>query len=34
MFVKASYNYWEMDGMGSAEDSSFTAGRLEIGGTF
>ena len=34
MFVKASYNYWEMDGMGAAEDSAFTAGRLEIGGTF
>ena len=34
MFVKASYNYWEMDGMGSADDSSFTAARLEIGGSF
>jgi opacity protein-like surface antigen len=34
MFVKASYNYWEMDGMGAAEDSAFTAGRLEIGGSF
>jgi opacity protein-like surface antigen len=34
MFVKASYNYWEMDGMGSAEDSAFTSARLEIGGSF
>jgi opacity protein-like surface antigen len=34
MFVKASYNFWEMDGLGNAEDSGFTATRLEIGGTF
>lgn len=34
LFVKASYNYWEMDGMGSASDSSFEAGRIEIGGLF
>ena len=34
LFVKASYNYWEMDGMGNASDSSFEAGRIEIGGLF
>ena len=34
MFIKASYNVWEMDGMGRAEDSTFAAGRFEIGGSF
>jgi opacity protein-like surface antigen len=34
LFIKASYNYWELDGMGSASDSSFEAGRIEIGGLF
>ena len=34
MFIKASYNYWEMDGMGSAEDAGFTSARFEIGGIF
>jgi len=34
LFIKASYNYWEMDGMGNASDSSFEAGRIEIGGSF
>jgi opacity protein-like surface antigen len=34
MFVKASYNYWEMDGLGQTDDSAFVSGRLEIGGSF
>ena len=34
MFLKASYNYWEMDGMGNSEDAGFTAARFEIGGIF
>jgi opacity protein-like surface antigen len=34
MFIKASYNYWEMDGLGNANDSAFEAGRIEIGGLF
>ena len=33
-FVKASYNYWEMDGLGAADDSAFTAARIEIGSSF
>jgi opacity protein-like surface antigen len=33
-FLKASYNYWEMDGMGQAEDSAFEAGRIEYGWSF
>ncbi len=33
-FIKASYNYWEMDGMGQAEDSALEAGRLEFGWSF
>ena len=33
-FLKASYNYWEMDGMGQAKDSSFEAGRIEYGWSF
>ena len=34
LFVKASYNYWEMDGLGRAEDSAFEAARIEFGGSF
>ena len=34
MFIKASYNHWEMDGLGNAGDSAFEAGRIEIGGLF
>lgn len=34
MFIKASYNHWELDGMGNANDSGFEAGRIEIGGLF
>ena len=34
LFIKASYNYWEMDGMGKADDAAFEAGRIEIGGKF
>jgi opacity protein-like surface antigen len=33
-FLKASYNYWEMDGMGQSEDSALEAGRLEFGWRF
>lgn len=33
-FIKASYNYWEMDGLGRAEDSAFEAGRIEFGWGF
>jgi len=33
-FIKASYNYWEMDGLGKAEDSAFEAGRIEFGWGF
>jgi opacity protein-like surface antigen len=33
-FIKASYNYWELDGMGEANDSGFEAGRIEFGWTF
>ena len=34
LFIKASYNIWEMDGMGQAEDSTFAAARFELGGMF
>ena len=34
LFIKASYNIWEMDGMGRAEDSTFEAARFELGGMF
>jgi len=34
LFIKASYNYWEMDGLGKANDSAFEAGRIEFGGMF
>ena len=33
-FLKGSYNYWEMDGMGQAKDSSIEAARLEWGWSF
>jgi opacity protein-like surface antigen len=33
-FLKASYNYWEMDGMGQSEDSALEAGRIEFGWGF
>ena len=33
-FVKASYNYWEMDGMDQAEDSALEAARIEFGWSF
>ena len=33
-FLKASYNYWEMDGMDQAEDSAIEAGRIEFGWNF
>jgi len=33
-FVKASYNLWELDGLGKGVDSSFGAGRLEFGWSF
>jgi opacity protein-like surface antigen len=33
-FVKASYNLWELDGLGKASDSTFGAGRLEFGWKF
>lgn len=34
MFVKASYNTWEMDGVGSTEDPNLSAARLEFGWGF
>jgi opacity protein-like surface antigen len=33
-FLKASYNYWELDGMGESGDSGLTSARLEIGWIF
>ena len=33
-FMKASYNYWELDGIGESQDSGFTAARLEFGWMF
>jgi opacity protein-like surface antigen len=33
-FLKASYNYWEVDGMDQAEDSALEAGRIEFGWSF
>jgi opacity protein-like surface antigen len=33
-FVKASYNVWELDGLGKASDSAFGAARLEFGWKF
>ena len=33
-FIKASYNVWEMDGLGKGVDSSLAAGRLEFGWSF
>ena len=33
-FLKASYNYWEMDGMDHAEDSALEAARIEFGWSF
>ncbi len=33
-FIKASYNVWELDGLGSAHDSSLEAGRIEFGWNF
>jgi opacity protein-like surface antigen len=33
-FLKASYNYWEMDGMAKAKDSSIEAARIEYGWSF
>jgi opacity protein-like surface antigen len=30
-FLKASYNYWELDGLGQSEDSGLISGRLELG---
>jgi len=34
LFLKASYNHWEMDGLGSSEDAAFEAARIEFGGSF
>ena len=33
-FVKASYNYWEMDGLGKSKESAFESGRIEFGWMF
>jgi len=33
-FVKASYNTWEMDGVGSTEDPNLSAARIEFGWGF
>ena len=33
-FMKASYNYWELDGIGESQDSGFTSARLEFGWMF
>ena len=33
-FMKASYNYWELGGIGESQDSGFTAARLEFGWMF
>ena len=33
-FIKASYNYWEMDGLGNSEDADLSSGRLEFGWMF
>ncbi len=33
-FIKASYNYWELDGIGESQDSGLTAARLEFGWIF
>ena len=33
-FLKASYNYWEMDGMGQADDSALKAAAIEFGWIF
>lgn len=34
MFLKGSYNVWELDGLGKGVDSQFGAGRLELGWLF
>lgn len=33
-FMKASYNYWKMDGVGESGSSALTSGKLEIGMSF
>ena len=33
-FIKASYNYWEMDALGKTDEPAFEAGRIEFGWTF
>jgi hypothetical protein len=33
-FLKASYNVWELDGVGNVSDSTLTGGRLEFGWGF
>ena len=33
-FIKASYNIWELDGLGAGVDSRFGAGRIEFGWMF
>ncbi len=33
-FLKASYNYWELDGMDQAEDSALESARVEFGWSF
>ena len=32
--IKASYNYWEIDGLGKSDDSGFPSARLELGWRF
>jgi opacity protein-like surface antigen len=33
-FLKATYNHWEMDGMGDSSDAAFNAAKLEFGWSF
>lgn len=33
-FIKASYNHWEMDGLGNSEDAVFEAAKIEFGWSF
>lgn len=33
-FLKASYNTWELDGVGSTDDPTLSAGRIEFGWVF
>ena len=33
-FLKASYNYWELDGVGNSDASGLTSGKVELGFLF